>query len=44
MLVHPDDRYLLDMEWQGGWYVDTSLPFGLRLVPKIFNTLADGLM
>ena len=26
--VHPDDRGLLGMEWKGGWYVDTALPFG----------------
>ena len=43
--VHPDDRRLLGrMEWKGGWYVDTALPFGLRSAPKIFNALADGLM
>ena len=42
--VHPDDRHLLGMEWQGAWYVDTALPFGLRSAPKIFTALADGLM
>ena len=44
MLVHPDDRYLLSMEWQGDWHVDKALPFNLRLAPKIFSALADGLM
>ena len=22
--VHPDDQWLLGMEWEGGWYVDTK--------------------
>ena len=39
--VHPDDRSLLGMKWQGKLYVDTTLPFGLRLAPKIFNAVAD---
>ena len=29
VLVQPDDRMLLGMEWQGSIYVDTCLPFGL---------------
>ena len=41
--VHPDDRPLLGMMWKGRLYVDTSLPFGLRSAPKLFNALADGL-
>ena len=41
--VHPDDRPLLEMMWKGRLYVDTSLPFGLRSAPKLFNALADGL-
>ena len=28
--VHPADRHLLAMEWQGSLYIDTCLPFGLR--------------
>ena len=35
--VHPDDRRLLGMQWKGGIYVDTVLPFGLRSAPKIYN-------
>ncbi len=31
------------MEWEGCWYIDTALPFGLRSAPKIFNAVADGL-
>lgn len=39
--VHPEDRMLLGMVWDGALYVDATLPFGLRSAPKIFNTLAD---
>ena len=31
--VHPVDRTLLGMTWEGDTYVDTTLPFGLRLAP-----------
>lgn len=41
--VHPDDRWLLGMQWQGLIYVDAALPFGLRSAPKIFNAVADAL-
>ena len=41
--VHPDDRWLLGMKWQGEVYVDSTLPFGLRSAPKIFTAIADGL-
>ena len=41
--VHPEDRMLLGMQWQGEVYVDAALPFGLRSAPKIFNSLADAL-
>jgi hypothetical protein len=37
--VHPQDRYLLAMRWQGSMYIDTALPFGLRSVPKLFNAV-----
>ena len=38
--VHPDDRWLLGMSWEGALYIDTVLPFGLRSAPKIFNAVA----
>ena len=41
--VHPADRRLLAVEWQGAVYVDPMLPFGLRSAPKIFNAIADAL-
>ena len=41
--VHPEDRLLLGMKWQGYHYVDGCLPFGLRSAPKILNALADAL-
>ena len=33
--VHADDRHLLGLAWDGGVYIDTVLPFGLRSAPKI---------
>ena len=33
--VHPVDRHLLAMEWNGKVLVDTCLPFGLRSAPKL---------
>ena len=39
--VHPEDCHLLGMEWNGKWYVDTALPFGLWSAPKIFTAVAD---
>ena len=41
--VHPQDRPLQAMAWNGQVYVDPMLPFGLRSAPKIFNTVADAL-
>ncbi len=41
--VHPDDRYLLGMEWKNEVYIDTTLPFGLRSAPLIFSAVADAL-
>ena len=42
--VHPDDRPLLGMQFQGKAYIDAALPFGLRSAPKIFNSVADALL
>ena len=39
--VHPADRYMLCMQWNGEVFIDTCLPFGLRSAPKLFNILAD---
>jgi len=41
--VHPQDRVLQGMQWEGMTYVDPMLPFGLRSAPKIFNAIADAL-
>ena len=41
--VHPDDRPLLGLRWNGEVYCDAMLPFGLRSAAKIFNALADAL-
>ena len=42
--VHPDDRWLLGMQWEGALYIDKTLPFGLRSAPKIFTALAYAAM
>ena len=39
--VHPSDRYLLGMKWCNLYYVDLTLPVGLRSAPFIFNAIAD---
>ena len=41
--VHPDDWELLGMFWNGQYYVDKVLPFGLRSAPYIFNQLSDAI-
>ena len=42
--VSPEDRFLLEMCWEGKVYVDTALPFGLRSAPLIFTALAEALL
>ena len=42
--VHPQDRRLLGMMWEGQPYVDGAFPFGLRSPPKLFNAVADALL
>ena len=39
--VHPEDRYLLCMKWQGNYFIDRTLPFGLRSAPFNFSSLTD---
>ena len=39
--VHPEDWELLGMKWDGKYYYDKALPFGLRSAPSIFNQLSD---
>lgn len=39
--VHPDDRYLLGMRWEGFYFVDLALSFGGRSAPGIFTSVAD---
>ena len=41
--VHPDDRHLLGVQWEGQVWVDKDLPFGLRSAPLIFTAFADSL-
>lgn len=41
--VHLDDYELLGMKWEGKYYHDKALPFGLRGAAAIFNQLSDAL-
>jgi hypothetical protein len=41
--VHPDDYELLGMFWDGKYYYDKVLPFGLRSAPFLFNQLSEAL-
>ena len=39
--VHPEDKWLLGMQWNGQLFMDTVLPFGLRSAPKHITAVAD---
>ena len=41
--VHPHDRPLQSIRWDGHLYIDLVLPFGLRSAAKILNAVADAL-
>ena len=41
--IHPEDLGLLGIQWEGEFYTDKALPFGLRSAPKIFTAVADAL-
>ena len=41
--ISPCDYWLLIFEWNGQFFVDMFLPFGLRTAPRIFNLFAEAL-
>ena len=41
--VHPQDRPLQAVRWEGNTYIDPMLLFGLCSAPKMFNAVADAL-
>ena len=41
--VHPKDWELLGMHWNGLYFFNIVLPFGLRSAPYIFNQLSDAI-
>ena len=41
--VRREDWHLLGVHWQGSWYVDKCLPFGLRSSPALFDRLASAI-
>jgi len=44
MPVRREDWHLLAIHWEGRWYLDKCLPFGLRSSPALFNQLAEALV
>ena len=32
--IHPDDRWLMGIIWDGALFTDTAAPFGLKVSPK----------
>ncbi len=38
--IHPDQQFLLGMRWREQFFVDLTLPFGLRSAPFIFDSVA----
>ena len=38
--VHPEDRYLFGTKWQGNYFIDIALPFGLCSAPFIFSSVS----
>ena len=44
MPVRKEDWHLLAIHWEGQWYLDKCLPFGLRSSPALFNQLAKALV
>ena len=41
--VHPDNQFLLGMQWENNIFIDKALPLGLRSAPLIFSAVADAL-
>ena len=39
--MHPDDWEHLGLKWEGQYYFEKALPFGLRSAPFLFNQLSD---
>ena len=43
MPIHPEGWNLLGIYWQSQYYIDLSLPFGLRSTPFLFKEISDAL-
>ena len=41
--VHPDDRHLLGFMWQGKYYYERVLPFGLKSSCRLWDLFAEAL-
>lgn len=43
LALRPSAWHLLGIRWDGMWYVDCHLPFGLRTAPAVFERFGDAL-
>jgi hypothetical protein len=41
--IAPSEQWLVGFEWEGAYYQEACLPFGLGTAPFIFNLFAEGL-
>ena len=41
--IHPQDRFLLGVHWEGEAYIDQALPFGLCSALLLFTAVADAI-
>jgi hypothetical protein len=41
--ISPHDYWLMIFEWEGKFYVNMFLPFGLRTAPRVFNYFSEAL-
>lgn len=41
--IAPQDRWMMGFQWEGKFYKECCLPFGLRTAPFLFNLFAEAL-
>ena len=39
--IHSEDRFLFGMFWQGQYFINMALPFGLQSAPFTFTSIPD---
>lgn len=43
IVIAPQDRWMMGFQWDGKFYKECCLPFGLRTAPFLFNLFAEAL-